>query len=1164
MRDAQGIIGGSAGSGRRARLALALMCAVFGLLMSSGSAFALTERGHIFSPTLSFGGGEGSGAGQLKQPAGVAVNETSHDVYVVDAGNNRVDRFDREGHFISAWGFGVVDGKKELEICTTSCRAGLVASGKGELHGARSIAIDNSTSSQDPSRGDVYVEVMPFEFEENGHEVEREAAVIDKFTPEGKLVEHGGQINGWKEKGGSLEEFEEPFGIAVSPSGTLWVYNEEEVIGFTDGQPNKFLTLVELEMEGEPKPGLAVDSSGDFYVGTEVPSHSGAPTAVTEFNAVGEPLLETLLERKTTGVTYEAATGDILLDNGSEVSVVSAKHSLVQSFGDPEELGEGAGLAVDGTTGDVFVADDSSARIEAFVPEPPSGPTVEAAFATNVTAQSAELGATIDPHGADTHYTFRYSTGIVPAAGEVCTSPCVEAPLPAGDLGAGFVEVATPLQGLSGLASETRYHYRVWAQNETQEEGAPVLHAVESSERSFTTPYLVGSTLPDGRSWEQVTPQNKQGAALEAQSFEGGVIQASEDGGMITYIASGAISSTEGNPEPEGNRAPDFTQILSTRNEGAGWASTDIDTKHEKGEGLAPGNGPGYRFFSSDLMTSALETFGKEATERPPLTRAAAERTPYLRNDGKECRQLPAPESCFVPLVNSSNDPLGSYGGKARFVGASPDLSHVVLESSTALTAQAVPSAANLYEWSEGQLQLISVLPEGSPASHASLGFRSGEIRMVDHAVSDSGARVIFSTYPEGEPPKHLYMRDTEKDETVQLDSQEAGVTIPSSYHEPYSGYEHAYFQSATPDGSEVFFTDEWRLTTSSTAGPGKSDLYECRIVEDELTHKLGCKLTDLSVDANANESAAVQGVLGLGSDSSSTSVYFVANGALSPGSASDHCTAGRIRESKGEEGDEAVPLKPICNLYVSRYSKESKTWSLPKLIAGLSEEDEPDWLPGRPGHASQRGDLAQLTSRVSPSGGELTFMSDRPLTGYDTTDAISGRPAEEVYLYDANTERLVCASCNPTGKQPTGVLDEAAAGEGKGLLVDRPEVWVKRWLASNVPGWTSWEDNSAYYQSRYLSDEGRLFFNSAEGLVPQDQNHKEDVYEYEPVGVGGCTVASETYGEASGGCVALISSGTAQQESAFLDASATGNDVFFLTDSPLVAQDEDFELRRL
>jgi hypothetical protein len=58
-----------------------------------------------------------------------------------------------------------------------------------------------------------------------------------------------------------------------------------------------------------------------------------------------------------------------------------------------------------------------------------------------------------------------------------------------------------------------------------------------------------------------------------------------------------------------------------------------------------------------------------------------------------------------------------------------------------------------------------------------------------------------------------------------------------------------------------------------------------------------------------------------------------------------------------------------------------------------------------------------------------------------------------------------------------------------------------------------------------------------------------ENVYEYEAAGVGSCS---------SGACVSLISSGTSSNESAFLEATPTGNDVFLLTAAQLVPQDTD------
>jgi hypothetical protein len=200
--------------------------------------------------------------------------------------------------------------------------------------------------------------------------------------------------------------------------------------------------------------------------------------------------------------------------------------------------------------------------------------------------------------------------------------------------------------------------------------------------------------------------------------------------------------------------------------------------------------------------------------------------------------------------------------------------------------------------------------------------------------------------------------------------------------------------------------------------------------------------------------------------------------------------------------------------------------------------------------------------------------MSDRDLTGYDSTDAATGRADEEVYLYDAATAELVCASCDPTGARPVGeeyTLQVKVAGGNR--------VWSESsWLAATVPGWTPFQASIAQYQSDYLSNTGRLFFNSHDALVPRDVNGTWDVYEYEPEGVPvgghGCSSASGSGSEvfepartaviegrrvqSGAGCVGLISSGSSAEESAFLDASETGGDVFFLTTAKLAPQDFD------
>ena len=76
----------------------------------------------------------GNGPGQLSGPTGIAVNDTTHNVYVLDTNNNRVEEFTSFGSFIREWSAG---GPVYTE----------------PVH----IAIDNSTDPLDPSAGDVYI-----------------------------------------------------------------------------------------------------------------------------------------------------------------------------------------------------------------------------------------------------------------------------------------------------------------------------------------------------------------------------------------------------------------------------------------------------------------------------------------------------------------------------------------------------------------------------------------------------------------------------------------------------------------------------------------------------------------------------------------------------------------------------------------------------------------------------------------------------------------------------------------------------------------------------------------------------------------------------------------------------------------------------------------------
>jgi hypothetical protein len=728
------------------------------------------------------------------------------------------------------------------------------------------------------------------------------------------------------------------------------------------------------------------------------------------------------------------------------------------------------------------------------------GPALHEAWASEVTDHSATLSASIDAHGAPTSYYFEYGTSRSYGA----TVPAIGATAPRGaPVGSGEGDV-TISQPVAELEADKSYHYRLVALSEV---GGGRFEAFTMPDQAFTTRQVAPAApaLADGRRWELVSPSQKHGALIQGIASEG-IVQAATDGEAITYVAG---APTEG--EPEGNA--NGVQVLSTR-EPNGWSSRDIATAHDQATATVLGKGSEYPMFSTDLSKAVVEPHGPftpyVGQESSPH---ATERTVYLRANFTCAIE---PGTCYTPLVTAANVPVGtSFGGNphelrgVELAGANAELSHVVVASSVPLAAP-ITESGGLYEWEGGRVQLVSIRPqdEGGPAAgNVWLGHyeASGKDVYARDAISSDGSRIVWTAREEGE--QHLYMRDTATGESALLDVPQQAVI----------GTSEPLFQAASSSGSRVFFTDTQALIRGSEG----NDLYMCEMVE--VGAELSCRLTDLTLGTEPHDAAEVLGTI-TGASEEGTYVYFVATGRLAAGA-----TAG------------------ADNLYVTH---ESGGQWVTTFIATLSGEDNPDWAG-----QGVKG-LAGLTSRVSPNGRYVAFMSQADLTGYDNHDAVSGMPDEEVYLYDAVGNRLTCASCDPTGARPTGVETDPNDQE---RLVEGAGVWPHgTWMAANVPGWTPREANLADYQARYLSNSGRLFFNSSDSLVPQDVNGTEDVYEYEPVGVGDCTAATTGYEVTTEACIGLISSGTSSDEAALLDASESGADVFFLTSGALVPQDHD------
>ncbi len=194
------------------------------------------------------------------------------------------------------------------------------------------------------------------------------------------------------------------------------------------------------------------------------------------------------------------------------------------------------------------------------------------------------------------------------------------------------------------------------------------------------------------------------------------------------------------------------------------------------------------------------------------------------------------------------------------------------------------------------------------------------------------------------------------------------------------------------------------------------------------------------------------------------------------------------------------------------------------------------------------------VASGGASDGSHLLFIDSAQLTGYENDGHF------EAYVFDAESGRVTCVSCNPSGAPPStppraeeGTL---ASEVGRAQLIDE----------------FSLDNGEQQYQTPsppFISDDGsRAVFETNEALVPQDVNGAMDVYEWEREGSNGCEApsagkaASATYSPVTEGCVYLLSSGLGKEvpnnngiaDGTHLEgASENLNDVYIQTSESLL-----------
>lgn len=520
--------------------------------------------------------------------------------------------------------------------------------------------------------------------------------------------------------------------------------------------------------------------------------------------------------------------------------------------------------------------------------------------------------------------------------------------------------------------------------------------------------------LPDCRAYELVTP----GALVQ----DSRAARASVAGGALSYYSTKPVpGASSSSPFYLAKRGPD------------GWTDEPV-APQSQAAALTTETCEPTVFLPPDLSVNVFEAGWFEASD-PGICSRPEELVPG--------EPLPYRNVLLHDLADGSYrlvnvTPQGTIPGNARFQDASDNFGEIVFGEEAQLTPEA-PAGYDFYVWSGGIVRLLTILPDGSPASGELVestghpgAIRSG-FAPVSGAMSGDGRRVFF--YSGGK----LYMR--ENGDRPQSAIAGGTCTEPllacsvqvDASHGPGLGGAGVFWR-ATGDGSSVLFTDTRKLTPSSTAESGKPDLYRFDAESGQLT--------DLTV--HAGEAAGVLGVSGIAEDGSY--VYFVANGAIAPGAQPGDCPG--TKEAPGH-----------CNLYVLHDGSIA-------FIGTLSGADGLMWQ-----EEFSVKKLSKLQANVSPNGRYLAFISFESFP--------------ELFLYraaaDGSAADLRCVSCPPGPIQNPGVELASVGNYTPNSL-------------SQV-NFSSWKVNA-------VLDDGSLFFSAGGALLPADDNASNDVYEYRDGGL--------------------------------------------------------------
>ena len=512
-------------SGRQRSPVIALLACA--LVLAMGAQAQAAPKG-----VVDFFGAAGTGAGQFSTPRGVAVNDTTGHLYVVDSGNHRIQEFDVLGTFVRTWGYGVETGAAAFEVCNAPapCRAGITGPGAGQLATPQGIAVDQASgavyvTNQNNRRVEKFDSSGGFLFA-FGWGVDTGAAAVETCTTASTCQA--------AVTGGNAGQFATTFAghVAVDPrNGDVVVADPGNrrvqkfdssgafLFAFGWGVDTGAAALQTCTTASTCQAGLsgsgagqfitntptrvAVDSSGSVYT-----VEGGANRRVQKFNpaassaAAFAPGQASGTSTAPTDVAVDPGNDHVLVAKDNRVLEFDIAGGLVETHAAGSGLPAANGMAVDSSTGRIYLSTTPDQRIYVLGAITPPSATISPV--TNVAAESATFNGTVNPNGGgklSTGYHFEYSDD----GGATWTS----VPTPDADAGNGTSDVPVS-QPVTGLEPNTAYQVRLVARRPfaagsatsavetfTTDAAPPTLSGVGSSQISDTTAVLGGRVDPN-------------------------------------------------------------------------------------------------------------------------------------------------------------------------------------------------------------------------------------------------------------------------------------------------------------------------------------------------------------------------------------------------------------------------------------------------------------------------------------------------------------------------------------------------------------------------------------------------------------------------------------------------------------------------------------------